>query len=109
LGSDPSLWGLEEAADRLAGDPETDDAGARIHLGDRVRGDEPAMPREEARSDRECVGNVGKRPVHRTLDLADHPAPVVGDEEARRIDQIQREGGHDSNLFPVCKEKPFRW
>ena len=68
---------------------------------------EAAMPREEARSDRECVGNVRERPVHRTLDLADHPPAVVGDEEARRIDQIQRESGHDSNLFPVCKEKPF--
>src|SRR6185312_12907666 len=63
--------GLEEAADGLAGYAEADDFARAVDVGDRVGGDQAAMAREEACADRECVGHVRQRPVHRTLDLAD--------------------------------------
>src|SRR5437762_9823436 len=69
---------LEEAADGLASDAEADDLAGGVDVGNRVGRNQAAVAGEEARTNRECVGHVGERPVHRTLDLPDDPAPVVG-------------------------------
>lgn len=73
---------LEEAADRLAVDAETDHAARAIDLLDRVRRDEPAPAREQARLHREGVGDVSSGAVHRARDLSHDPAPAIGDDVA---------------------------
>jgi hypothetical protein len=98
----------EEAADRLAGYAEADDLAGGIDVGDRVGRDQAAVAREEAGANREGVGDVGERSVHRTLDLADHSTAVVRHQETGRVHEIQRECGHGPNLFLVCKEIPLR-
>src|SRR5215213_111873 len=98
---------LEEAANRFACDAEADDLAGLVDFGDRVRRHEPAVTREETALHGECVRNVRERPVHRALDLADHPTAVVGDEEPACGREIQGESGHVWNLFPVSNENPL--
>src|ERR671926_681298 len=69
---------LEEAADGLALDAQADHAARAVDLVDRIGRNEPAAPREEAGPHRERVRNVGRRAVHRALDLPDQPAATVG-------------------------------
>src|ERR671935_318864 len=57
---------LGEAIDELA-----DHAARPVDLLDRVGGDEPAAPRQEAGAHGERIRNVGRRAVHRALHLAD--------------------------------------
>ena len=99
--------GLEEAANGLAGDAEADDSARLVDFGDRVGRDEAAVPRHEAALDGQRVRDVGERSVHRALDLPNDAAAVVGNEEARGGRQIQGEGGHVRNLFPISDEIPL--
>src|SRR6185312_6779535 len=69
-----SWGGLEEAANRLAGDAEADDLAGRVDVGDRVGRNEAAVAGEDACANGECVGDVGERSVHRTLDFPDDSA-----------------------------------
>src|SRR6188472_2415037 len=85
---------LKEAADVFFRDPQGDHIAAVVYLGNRVRRDQTAVSREETALDREGVWDVREGAVHRALDSADDPAPVIGDQEARRVHQIQRESGH---------------
>src|SRR5919205_2582798 len=65
---------LEEAADGLALDAQADHAARPVDLVDRIGRNEPAAPRQKAGAHRERVGHVGRRAVHRALDLPDEPA-----------------------------------
>src|SRR5439155_12187501 len=103
---------LEEAANRLALDAQSDHAAAAVDLVDRVSRDDSSPPGEEAGADRESVGNVGLGSVHRALDPADDTPLAVGDDVACGRSQVIRKDAHrgppsfmDANVFPVCKEK----
>src|SRR5438132_2381238 len=90
---------LEEAANRVACDPQGDDAGGCVDVGDRVRRDEAAVPREATRPDRQRVRDARKAPVHRTFDAADDPAPAVGDDEAGGGAEVGCDCAHRPNVF----------
>src|SRR5712691_12720159 len=92
---------LEKPADGSARYAQRDDPASGIDLRDRVRGDEVAVTREASGADGERVGNVGHRPVHRALDPAEDLAATVGDDEAGRRGQIDRERTHGRNLFTI--------
>src|SRR6266545_5366198 len=66
-----------------------------------------SVAREEPGLHRQRVRYVRERPVHRALHLPDHAAPVVGDEVAGDVREVQRDSRHVRNLFPVCNENPL--
>ena len=90
---------LEEAANRLALDAEADHAARAVDLVDRVRGNEPPAPVEEAGLDGQRVRDVGRGAVHRALDATDHPAAPIGDEEAGRASQVYSDGIHSTEAI----------
>ena len=101
------LGDLEEPADGVAGDSEGDHTGGGVDVGDRVRRHQAAVAGEAARADRQRIGDVRDRAVHRTLDPADDPPVIVGDEEAGGRTEVGGDCAHRLNVFPVCKEIPF--
>jgi len=98
---------LEEAADCFSGDAERDDALGGVDVGDGVGRYQTAVAGEAARADRECIGNIRDRAVHRAVDPADDPPVIVGDEEAGGRAKVGGDCAHRLNVFLVCKEIPF--
>src|SRR5205085_5100050 len=78
----PEEPGLEKASNGFAIDAKADHAAGAVDLLDRVRGDQAAAAGEEPGLDRERIGNVGGRAVHRALDLADEATLPVGHDVA---------------------------
>jgi hypothetical protein len=77
----------------LADDAEADHAGAGVDLADRVGGHEPPAA-HEARADRERVGDVGLRAVHRRFHAADHAAAHVRHQEPLDASKIELDRTH---------------
>jgi hypothetical protein len=98
---------LEEAPDGVARDSEGDDAGGCVDVGDRVGRHQAAVAGETAAPDRERIGDVRERAVHRTFDAADDSPMIVGDDEARGRAEVGCDCAHRLNVFLVCKEIPF--
>src|ERR671935_849095 len=100
---------LEEAADGLALDAQADHAARAVDLVDCIGRNEPATPREKAGTHRKRVRNVGRRAVHRALDLSDQPAAAIGHDVPGGAAEVDGERTtHVDDAIPRLKRKsPF--
>src|SRR6266540_4076316 len=101
---------LKKAHDGVAVDAEADHAAGAVDLRDRVCRNESAAAGEEAGTDSDRIGNVGRRPVHRAFDRPDHAAARVGDEKAGRSEKLRSGHAHAGGTYtgPVTENRSRR-
>ena len=80
--------GLEEGPDRRRGRSGGRSPATPVDQLDRLGRDEAPAAGEEAGAHRERIRRLGRRAVHRALDLADDPAARVGDQVAGGVPRV---------------------
>src|SRR6266536_3040012 len=92
-------YDLKKALERVAPDTEADHAGRIVDVFDRLGRHNAAPAGEEPRANSERIRHVGGGPVHRTLDPADNPTLVIGDEKSVQPAKVSSGDGHPEPTY----------